>query len=479
MTLFDARTGRELRGGHSNDAPGLQTDPRLTYTFKDAGDYLIEIRDVSYKGGDEYFYRLRIGEFPCATTSFPLAVKRGVKTAVHFAGPTVDGVAPVELTAPADPSVQSLWATPRGANGLNGWPVSVAVSDLDEAMEQEPNNEPAKANRIAVTGAITGRFEQKGDLDYYVFTAKKGTRYAIDAQTRELDSPTEVYMTLRDAKNNQIQATDPMKDPHLDYTAPANGDLFLAVEHLQYWFGPEEVYRLTVAPYSPSFDLSVGIDRYNAAQVGSVSIPIFVVRHDYTGPIDLSVVGPAGVSGQVQIPAGQPPKPDAAGATLVVNVGPDVPVGPTTFLIQGKAKINGKDVTEYASVRAAVSRELAGLPLPPAQTFAAIGLAVTEKAPFTLAVKFDQPSTALGKPASLTITAVRKPGFTEEIALTTTGLPANVAPALKNIPANMTEIKGQLNAAANAPVGTFPIVVNGKAKDFSVTAPAVNLVLTK
>ncbi len=483
LTLFDARTGRELRGGHSNDAPGLQTDPRLTYTFKDAGDYLIEIRDVSYKGGDDYFYRLRIGDFPCATTPLPLAVKRGVKTAVRFTGPTVEGVAPVEVTAPADPAVQAIWMTPRGANGMSGWPVSAAVSDLDEAMEQEPNNEPAKANRITVPGAITGRFEQKGDLDYYVFAVKKGTRYLVDVQTRELNSPTEVYMALRDAKNNQIQATDPMKEPHLDYTAAADGDVFLAVEHLQYWFGPEEVYRLTVTPYSPSFDLSLGIDRYNAAQGGSVSIPIFVVRRDYPGPIDISVTGPAGLSGQVQIPAGQPPKPDTAGATLVMNVGPDVPVGPLTVLIQGKAKIKDKDVIEYASVRAAVSRDLAGLPLPPRQTFTTIGLAVTEKAPFTLAIKFDQPSNVLGKAANLTITAVRKPGFTEEIALTATGLPANVTPALKNIPANMTEIKGQLNAAANAPAGAFPIVVNGKAKhqnkDFSVNAAPANLVLTK
>ena len=44
-----------------------------------------------------------------------------------------------------------------------------------------------------------------------------------------------------------------MKDPHLDFTAPADGDYFLAVEHLQYWFGPEEVYRVTVAPYSAGF----------------------------------------------------------------------------------------------------------------------------------------------------------------------------------------------------------------------------------
>ena len=81
------------------------------------------------------------------------------------------------------------------------------------------------------------------------------------------------------------------------------------------------------------------------------------------------------------------------------------------------------------------------------------------------------------------VTAVRAPGFTEEIALTATGLPPNVAPALKNIPANMNEVKVQLNVAANAAPGTFPIVVNGKAKhqnkDFSANAPPANLVVTK
>ena len=483
LTLFDARTGHELKGGHSNDAPGLQTDPRLTYTFKEAGDYLIEVRDVSYKGGEDYFYRLRIGDFPCATTPLPLAVKRGGKATVAFAGPTVDGVASVEVTAPADPAVQALWVAPRGANGLYGWPVGLTVSDFDEAMEQEPNNDPAHANRLAVPGAVTGRFEQKGDVDVFVFAAKKGTRYAIDAQTHELGSPTELYMTLRDAKNNQIQATDPMKDPHLDFTAPEDGDYFLNVEHLHYWGGPDEVYRVTVAPYQPGFDLSLGLERYDAAAGGSVGVPVFVTRRDYAGPIDVSVAGPAGLSGQVQVPAGQPAQPNNPAATLMLNVGPDVPVGPLTFLVQGKAAINGKDVIEYASVRAPVSQGLAGLPLPPRQTDLTVGLAVTEKAPYTLAVKFDEPSTALGKPANLTITATRAAGFTAEVALAATGLPPNVAPALKNIPANMNEVKVQLNVAANAMPGTYPVVINGKTKhqnkDFSVNAAPANLVLTK
>src|SRR5262249_13821143 len=100
ITLLEAKTGRELPGAHSQDEPGLQTDCRLTYTFKDAGDVLIEIRDVSYRGGDDYLYRLRIGDFPCATTPLPMAAKRGTKATVQFGGPMVEGVKPVEVNVP-------------------------------------------------------------------------------------------------------------------------------------------------------------------------------------------------------------------------------------------------------------------------------------------------------------------------------------------------------------------------------------------
>ena len=274
LTLFDARTGRELPGGHSNDAPGLQTDARLTYTFKDAGDYLVEIRDVSYKGGEDYFYRLRIGDFPCATTPLPLAVKRGTKATVRFAGPNVDGVAPVEVTAPTDPAVTGVVGGAARANGLHGWPVSLAVSDLDEALEQEPNNEPAKANRIAVPGADHRPLRAEGRSRLLRLRRQEGQALRHRGHTHELHSPTEVYMALRDAKGKQMQATDPMEIRDWTSPPPADGDYFVAVEHLHYWGGPDEVYRLTFAPYQPGFDLSLGLDRYDSAANGSFAIPI-------------------------------------------------------------------------------------------------------------------------------------------------------------------------------------------------------------
>src|SRR5262249_18920745 len=150
------------------------------------------------------------------------------------------------------------------------------------------------------------------------------------------------------------------------------------------------------------------------------------------------------------------------------------------FKIQGKASIGGKDVVQLVSVRALVSAAMGNLPVPPRPTFTRLGLAVTEKAPFTLAVKFDEESTMLGKPASVTVTATRDAGFTGEIALSVTGLPPNVTPMLKNIPANMNEVKVQLNVAANAMPGQSPVIITGKAKhqnrDFTVSAPPANLV---
>jgi hypothetical protein len=483
IRVLHPKTGRELT--YSNDSPGLQTDARLTYTFKDAGDYILEIRDVAYKGGPDYWYRLRIGDFPCATTPIPMAIKRGAKASVQFAGPNVEGVAAVEVTAPTDPAARSIWVAPKGANGLHGWPVELLLSDFEEAVEQEPNNEIAKANRVAVPGGITGRFAEKNDLDYYVFMAKKGQRLILDGITSEMHSPALLYMVLKDAKGAELAKSNPQANPpadqRIDFTPPADGDYYLEVQHLNYVGGPSESYRVTVTPYEPGFDLALGIDRFDAAQGGSLSIPLFVTRRDYTGPIDVSVTGLAGLTGQATIPGAPtpPPPPNQPAGVLHVKVAPETAMGPHTFVIQAKATINNKTITAYANQHMAIRATLGNLPFPPQYLFHPIGLAVTEKAPFTLAVKFERPETLRGAAINATITATRAADFTEEIALTAGGLPPNVAPMLKNIAKGQNEVQVQLTPAANAPLGTFPITFTGKtkfqSKDFTVAAEPASL----
>jgi hypothetical protein len=478
ISLYDSGAGKELPGGHSNDAPGLQLDPRLTYTFKQAGEYLVEVRDAMYRGGPDYWYRLRIGDFPCATTPIPMAARRGSQVTVNFAGPAVEGVTPVEVAVPSDPTINTIWLAPRGASGLYGWPVPFAISDHEERLQQKPNNDPAHADRIPVPCGVTGRFLTSGAVDQHVFTANKGQRIVIEAQTQELQSPTEVNMVLKDAKGKQVATSDATKAPRIDFTAPADGDYILAVEHQLHLSGPSENYRITVTPYEPSFELSLGLDRFDVAPGSSLPLPIVATRRDYAGPIEVSIIGHPDISGHLMIPPGQAAQ---STGTLYLNARSDARTGPYNIAIQGRASINGKTVIQYADLRTAIRQSLANLSFPPRNLLNQIALAVTEKPPFTLVVKLDRPEGLRGTPLGVTIIATRAAGFSDEIALTGVDLPANVALALKNIPKGQSEVKVELNPAANAALGQFPISVTGKAKqqgkEFSVTAPPVLLVL--
>ena len=482
LTLLDAATGRELPAGFSNDAPGLQTDPRLVCTFKSAGDVLVAIRDVSYRGGADFHYRLRIGDFPCATTPLPLAAKRGSKTQVRFAGPSVEGVAPVEVQVPADLTVQAIQVAPKGASGLSGWPVMLHVSDLDEQVEKEPNNDPRQANRFVVPGAITGRFEEKDDTDCFVFKAQKGKRYLIEAGTTEHHSPTEVYLMLKNDKGAQLLATNPMLAPRLDFTAPADGDYTLIVEHLHSWGGPDEVYRLSVTPYAPGFALTTNLDRWDAPAGGTVSIPLFVQQAGYNGAIEVSVLGPKGISGSTTIPAGPPKPPTVASGVLIVKV-EDLPPGPLSFAIQGKAMIDGKAVVHLASARTVVAAGMANLPVPPRPMFTQLGLAVTEKPPFALAATFDAASVPPGKPITATVTVTRQMGFAGEVTLTFQGLPPTVKVTPVKVPGAQASAKVTLTLPANMKLGpalvTFVGTTKHNGRDWLVRSTPVQMLVKK
>src|SRR5262249_21381181 len=152
--------------------------------------------------------------------------------------------------------------------------------------------------------------------------------------------------------------------------------------------------------------------------------------------------------------------------TLQVKVAKDVPTGPCLVVLEGKATINGKVVTERLNVKAAVLQELSNLAFPPRPLLTQVALAVKERPPFTLAAAFEPAPGVPGMPASVLIKVERDSGFAEEIVLLPPGgLPPNVpAPALKAIPKGQSEVKVPLNVAPKAPLGKFAVTFSGKAK---------------
>lgn len=463
ISIYHGKSMREL--AHDNDSPGSQSDARLSYLFKEAGEYLVEIKDVLNRGGADYGYRLRIGELPLATATIPMAAKRGSKVQVQFAGPQVDGVAPVEVAVPADPAQTVVWVAPKGPSGQHGWPVPLQISGVDEAVEQEPNQEPAKANRVPVPGGVTGRFQMSDDTDFYVFGAKKGQKLTIEAQTLEWGSSTLVYMLLKNAKTGAELAKSnpqapPPADQKIDFTAPDDGDYLVEVQHLNFLGGPSEVYHLSILPSRNDFEVALLTDRADLAAMSVAAFPFQVTRRGYSGPIEVAVISPANLTGSTTVKAGQ-----AAGTLLIQSKG-EPPLGPHVVVIQAKATVDGQVVTEPVSSRAAVSTALANLPYPPLHLQSHVAVGVKEKSPFSLTVKMDTAEGAPGLPANVTITAMRGPGFAEEIVLNPPqGLPPNVpAPKLGTIAKDKTEFKFPLDVNAKTPLGDYVLLFSGKAK---------------
>jgi hypothetical protein len=463
LAIYHGKTLREL--AFDNDSPGCQGDPRLSYTFKEAGDYLIEVKDVLNRGGPDFVYRLRVGDFPLATAPVPMAARRGTKARVEFAGPMVNGVGPVEVAVPADPLATVVWVAPKGASGLHGWPVALAISEQDEVVETEPNNEPAKANRIPVPGGVTGRFQQSDDTDCYVFTAKKGQKLLIEAQTLELYTPTLVYMVLKNAKTGAEVAKSnpqapPPSDQRFEFTAPDDGDYVLEVQHLTFAGGPSEVYHITVTPSVPGFDLVLPAERFELAPGSFAPVPVQAVRRGYTGPIELSLTGHPALTGTATIKAGQ------ASGVVVVEAKGDAPMGPNVVTVVGKATIDGRVVTRPASARAALSTALSGLPYPPLHLTTQVALGVREKAPFTLAVKMDPPDAVPGTKPTITLSVKRDAGFADEISINPpANLPPNVpAPKIPNIAKDKNDVAFPFDVNPKAPLGSYPLLFSAKAK---------------
>ncbi|MFO0930855.1 MAG: hypothetical protein U0736_28135 [Gemmataceae bacterium] len=232
------------------------------------------------------------------------------------------------------------------------------------------------------------------------------------------------------------------------------------------------MYRLTVTPFEPGFTLTLNADRWDVPAAGTVSIPLFLTRAGYDGPIEVTAVGGKGIAGTVTIPAG-PAKPANQPSAVLELKAEDRPAGPVAFVIAGKATIAGKPVVHLASVRNLVSTALGNLPVPPRTMWSSVAVAVTDKPPFTLAAKLDAATAPPGKPATATVTATRTAGFGAEIAATVQGLPPS-APGVK-IPANQTTAKVTINLPPNVKIGQTLLTVQGTTKhdgrDWTVCSP--------
>src|SRR2546428_13995719 len=105
------------------------------------------------------------------------------------AGPDTGGLAPVEFTVPDNPPATVVPIEFRNPATGKSAPLTFQLGTLDETIEKEPNDEPATATRFTVPQMLNGRIDKPGDIDRFVFTAKKDERIVFETVSRALGSP--------------------------------------------------------------------------------------------------------------------------------------------------------------------------------------------------------------------------------------------------------------------------------------------------
>ncbi|MCX6626625.1 MAG: DVUA0089 family protein [Candidatus Solibacter sp.] len=417
LTVYDA-AGKQVAFADDNR---YQPDPVMFFRAPADGEYTVELRDVVYRGRGDFVYRLTIAERPYVTDVFPLGGRRGSEVAVEYRGVNLAAVRGT-VKVPADA---------RRSITVNGLPFG--ASDLAAVREAEPNDAFDRAQRITAPLVVDGRIEKPGDVDYFVFSAKKDDKLVLQVQARRLGSPMDSVLTLYDGKRNQVAENDDWNDPleaplahnsdsRILYTFPAAGDYYLRLRDIQGKGGEEYAYRLVLDAPHPDFTLRVAPDNPRLGVGDTAAITVAAVRHDeFAGEIKLAVENlPTGyAASEALIAAGQNE------GRLTVTSPADAAPGVLSPVITGMAAIGKDTVMRQAESAESLMQAFAYTHvLPTKQLF----LAVIPGTAYTLASSVAEGKVLEVKPESdtpIVVKVLRKNGVRAGVTITAVRLANN------------------------------------------------------
>jgi hypothetical protein len=458
LTLYDA-DGREL--AYVDDFH-LGPDPVLIYSVPKDGEYVLEVRDVLYRGRPAFVYRLSIGALPYVTSLFPLGGQRNTTVKLDLRGVNLPA-ASLDLALAAD-SPPLRFVSPLGV-GLACNRLPLAVDGWPEVRAAEPNHSQAQAQRVGVPVTINGRIQQSGQSDYFIFASQASQALAMEVQARRLGSPLDSMLYLYNAKGQELARNDDWVDPdpgmallvhHLDsrlvYTFPAAGDYVLRIKDVQRNAGEEYAYRLAIAPPRPDFALLVSPDNPRLGKGDTAILTVKAIRKDgFGGEIRVAArdLPPGFAASEAVVPAGQ----DTARLTITAPSGG--PVGIFTPALAGTGVLGKESLVRPAQPAEEIMQAFSVKHNVPTQELA---VAVIEPALLVLSTNVP-PERPLEVRRESEVQVVIKAGRLGDakgpVAVSLDSPPAwlTLKPAPAAIPADKQEVTLTLSISKQAPAG--------------------------
>ena len=353
---FDAhleiRDASGMRLAESADASPPGSDTLVRFTAPADGTYSAAIHDAKFGGLQHYVYRLTMTAGPSVDHVYPLGGRRGSTAKFELSGGNVSA-APAEIALPVD--APSRFVTTIGASDAVSNPFTLAVDDLPELLEQEPNDAAAPTNLVQVPAILNGRIDKPGDVDAWAFRAAKDQTLEFDLLAARLGSPLDSVLVLLDASGKELARADDsggnQSDSFLRHTFKEDGIFVVRVEErLASRGGKAFAYRLRiVSPSAPEFRLHLPADAVTVNRGGEAKLKLRVERlGSFAEPVNLEFAGlPAGVAvANATIPA------NAADFEIAFKAEAAAGVTGRAVTIRGTAMVAGKPVVRQATFAA-------------------------------------------------------------------------------------------------------------------------------
>ena len=320
-------------------------DPTVIFESPADGYYVMSIRDLQYRGGGDYGYRIEAGLIPYVRSILPNTAQAGKVVQIRPTGVNLQGAdsIPLDLTYAADGKI-SIRA--KAAGGLSN-AATLQTTEVPAMTDEHPVHTTGGAPAVEFPLDVSGRLGRPGDENYYAFHVARRERFTLSAVGRGIGAPTTALLTLRDAHGATIQTADDTGATAAVISRELDpGDYFASVGDLFFNGGPSYAYRLELrsGPMGqagePPFQVRFLPDAVRVSR-GSNAVIFFNVQRseNFTGDVVVSAQGlPPGVT--------CPPitvNDQLAGAAeiLVVSAGPDAPRGSFPFHLRASSSGGG------------------------------------------------------------------------------------------------------------------------------------------
>jgi ribosomal protein L40E len=293
LKLYDA-SGKEMAYG---DDFRFNPDPIIFFQVPEDGEYLLTINEALFRGRESFVYRITIGELPYVTSIFPLGARVGEPVKIEMAGWNLEKSKIAPPPKDAKPGIHMI--APTNGTLVSNY-VPFALDTLPDCLEQEPNDEPSKAQKVTLPIIVNGRADRPGDWDVFEVQGKAGETIVAEVNARRLGSPYDSFVKVTSADGKIIALNDDHYDAGSGYNTdhadsylmvklPADGKYYVHIGDTARHAGKEYAYRLRISQPQPDFALRLLPSRLCLPSKGAASVTVYAIRKDgFDGPIKLS-----------------------------------------------------------------------------------------------------------------------------------------------------------------------------------------------